>query len=155
MIIRVLENTGYKYDPTYRFFGWEYADRIKPVKECGAENLKEFYLKCREAWNIETCSERFRPEWSAEQNRSIGQCTITSALVNELFGGEVYGIPLEGGGRHNFNRFDGHSIDLTSEQFGADTVLDFENAIHVDPATLLSDEDKQSRFNLLKKRLGV
>ena len=155
MILKLIENTGYQYDARYRFYGWEHADQVKPLKECGAENLREFYLKCFDAWNIETCSERFRPEWSEESNRSIGQCTITSALVHELFGGEVYGIPLEGGGRHNFNRFDGHSIDLTSEQFGPNSVLDFENAIHVDPTTLLSDEDKLSRFNLLKKRLGL
>lgn len=155
MILKLIENTGYQYDARYRFYGWEHADQVKPLKECGADNLREFYLKCFDAWNIETCSERFRPEWSEESNRSIGQCTITSALVHELFGGEVYGIPLEGGGRHNFNRFDGHSIDLTSEQFGPNSVLDFENAIHVDPAALLSDEDKLSRFNLLKKRLGL
>lgn len=155
MIIKLIENTGYKYDAKYRFYGWEYADRIKPVKECGAENLKEFYLKCNEAWNNETCSERFRPDWSEEISRSIGQCTITASIVNEYFGGEVFGIPLEGGGRHSFNRFGAYTIDLASEQFGPDAVLDFENAVPVEPASLISDEGKRSRRDLLKKRLGL
>ena len=32
MLIRLIENTGYKYDPTYRFYGWEYADTVKNTK---------------------------------------------------------------------------------------------------------------------------
>ena len=60
MIIKTIENTGYKYDPIYRFYGWEYADRIVPVKDCGAKTLGEFYLACLRAWSVETCSARFR-----------------------------------------------------------------------------------------------
>lgn len=102
MSIKLVENTGYKYDPVYRFCGWEHAEDIRPVKTCGAETIGEFYLACLKAWSVETCSERFRPEWSAA-NPSVGQCTITAALVYEFFGGEVYSLPLDGGGRHSFN----------------------------------------------------
>jgi len=96
MSIKLVENTGYKYDPVYRFCGWEHAEDIRPVKTCGAETIGEFYLACLKAWSVETCSERFRPEWSAA-NPSVGQCTITAALVYEFFGGEVYSLPLDGG----------------------------------------------------------
>ena len=65
MSIKLVENTGYKYDPVYRFCGWEHAEDIRPVKTCGAETIGEFYLACLKAWSVETCSERFRPEWSA------------------------------------------------------------------------------------------
>ena len=71
MSIKLMENTGYKYDLVYRFCGWEHAEDIRPVKTCGAETIGEFYLACLKAWNTETCSERFRPEWSAA-NPSVG-----------------------------------------------------------------------------------
>ena len=78
MPIKLIENTGYKYDGTYRFYGFEHRDEIKPVKDCGVKTIGEFYLKCLKAWSVETCSVRFRPDWS-EDNPSVGQCTITAA----------------------------------------------------------------------------
>ena len=42
MSIKLIENTGYKYDPVYRFCGWEHAEDIRPVKACGAETIGEF-----------------------------------------------------------------------------------------------------------------
>ena len=152
MSIKLVENTGYKYDPVYRFCGWEHAEDIRPVKSCGAETIGEFYLACLKAWSVETCSERFRPEWSAA-NPSVGQCTITAALVHEFFGGEVYSLPLDGGGRHSFNYINGVFADLASEQFGRDALPDFSLAEPVDPASLLSGGDKAERCALLRERL--
>lgn len=151
-MIKLIEGTGYKYDEKYRFYGWEHADGIKPVRACGAGTIGEFYLACLEAWNIETCSARLRPEWS-EDNPSVGQCTITAAIVHEFFGGEVLGLPLIGGGMHSFNRLDGQIIDLACEQFGKDALLDFENSLHVEPDTLLADPEKAERAALLRDRL--
>ena len=152
MIIKMIENTGYKYDPIYRFYGWEYADKIAPVKDCGAKTLGEFYLACLRAWSAETCSARFRPLWSAE-NPSTGQCSITAKLVNEYFGGEVLSLPLIGGGMHSFNRIGGVIVDLACEQFGKDALLDFDSAIKIDAESLVADPDKAQRCALLKERL--
>ena len=152
MSIKLVENTGYKYDPLYRFCGWEHADDIRPVKACGAETIGEFYLACLKEWSIETCSERFRPEWSAA-NPSIGQCTITAALVHEFFGGGVYSLPLDGGGRHSFNYINGVFVDLASEQFGRNALPDFSLAEPADPASLLAGGDKAERGALLRERL--
>ena len=132
MSIKLMENTGYKYDPVYRFCGWEHAEDIRPVKPCGAETIGEFYLACLKAWSVETCSERFRPEWSAA-NPSVGQCTITAALVYEFFGGVF--------------------VDLASEQFGRNALPDFSLAEPVDPVSLLSGGDKAERCALLRERL--
>ena len=49
MSIKLMENTGYKYDPVYRFCGWEHTEDIRPVKPCGAETIGEFYLACLKA----------------------------------------------------------------------------------------------------------
>ena len=152
MSIKLVENTGYKYHPVYRFCGWEHADDIRPVKACGAETLGEFYLACFAAWSSETCSVRFRPRWSVTCP-SIGQCTITAALVYEFFGGKIYSLPLAGGGRHSFNFIDGIFVDLASEQFGSNALPDFSVAEPVDPASLLADGDKAERCALLRERL--
>lgn len=67
MSIKLVENTGYKYDPVYRFCGWSMRRISAPLRPAGAETIGEFYLACLKAWSVETCSERFRPEWSAGQ----------------------------------------------------------------------------------------
>ncbi len=154
MLIKLIENTGYKYDPTYRFYGWEYRREVKPLRECGVRDIGEFYLALLKAWSLETCSPRFRGAWSSEENPSAGQCSITAAIVREFFGGEVLGLPLEGGGMHSFNLIDGKMIDLACEQFGKDALLDFDNAVPVDPSALTNAPDKAARCELLKKRLA-
>ena len=73
--------------------------------------------------------------------------------MHEFFGGEVYSLPLDGGGRHSFNRIGGVFIDLASEQFGRDSLPDFSLAEPVDPASLLSGGDKAERCALLRERL--
>ena len=51
MSIKFMENTGYKYDPAYRFWVAGSMRRdIRPVKPCGAETIGEFYLACLKAW---------------------------------------------------------------------------------------------------------
>lgn len=152
MLIDLIEGTDYRYDSTYRFYGWEHADEIRPAVPCGAKTIGELYLALLKAWNVETCSVRFRPVWS-ETNPTAGQCTITARIVYELFGGEVLGLPLNGGGMHSFNRIDGVIIDLACEQFGKDALLHFENAVPVDPDHLLEGGDKAERCALLRKRL--
>lgn len=153
MLIKLIEGTGYNYDSTYRFYGWEYAGSISPITDCGVNTIGEFYLALLKAWSIDTCSERFRPVWS-DDNPSVGQCTITAAIVHELFGGEVLGLPLNGGGMHSFNRINGKIVDLACEQFGKDALLDFENAVPVDYTSLLVGGDKAERCELLRRRLS-
>ena len=153
-MIKLIEGTDYRYDGTLRFYGWEYADRIKPLRDCGAENAAELYLACLKAWSIDTCSARFRDSWSPE-NPSVGQCTITAAIVHELFGGEIFGLPLlVGGGMHSYNVIGGKIVDLACEQFGKDALPDFSCAVPVDPVKLLEGGDKAERCELLKKRIA-
>ena len=74
-------------------------------------------------------------------------------LVQDIFGGDVYGIPLETGGVHCFNNVDGHIFDLASEQFG-DKVLDYVNVIKQERNTHFSDEDKYNRYKYLWDKLN-
>ena len=86
---------------------------------------RDIYDLLSNIWCEYTCAPRMRKDWS-EANRTLGQCSITAFLAQDLFGGKVYGVPLEDGNYHCFNVVGDCVFDLTSEQFG-DTVLKYEN----------------------------
>ena len=121
----------------------------------GAEHVPEavraLYRLLRHVWCAETCAPRLRPGWSPD-NPTLGQCSITAFLAQDLFGGEVYGVPLPEGGVHCFNRVGDYTFDLASEQFG-DTKLDYENTSQQLRTAHFADADKLTRYKLLKQRL--
>lgn len=125
----------------YHFYGWQ---NVNP-------NILALYDDVRHAWCAETCAPRMRPDWS-EDNPSLGQCSITAFLVQDLLGGSVYGIPLEGGGVHCYNVVDGMVFDLASEQFG-DQVLSYKDNPEQFREEHFADRDKYERYLLLKQRL--
>ena len=121
--------------------------------ESAPENVRELYEKFLGAWCAETCAPRMRPDWSAV-NPTLGQCSITSFIVQDLLGGEVFGILLPDGAYHCFNEVDGFRFDLTSEQFGGDAEkLDYDNCVPQSREEHFSNADKYERYLLLKKRL--
>ena len=137
----------------YKFFGHEICQMIKPINEDfkGVLNALHLYDLMQDIWCEYSCAPRMRKNWSKE-NMTLGQCSITSFLIQDIFGGEVYGVPLKGGGYHCFNVVNYLMFDLTSEQFGG-AKLDYE---HVDLQTReehFKDDEKYQRYLLLKKRL--
>lgn len=104
-----------------------------------------------DCWMAETCAPRLRSDWS-EGNMTLGQCSITSFLVQDIFGGEVYGIPLPGGGFHCYNVVEGSLFDLTSEQFGG-KVLEYPLENPQSREEHFADADKRARYELLKLKL--
>lgn len=123
------------------FYGWE---------EASAE-IRALYQDLSKVWSLETCAPRLRPDWSPE-NRTLGQCSITAFLVQDLLGGQVRGIPLPDGSIHCFNVVDGFAFDLTSGQFG-DQVLDYNDQPEQRREVHFADEDKRRRYELLKEGL--
>ncbi len=123
------------------FYGWETA---RP-------EIRALYEELWPLWTIDTCAPRLRPDWTPE-NRTLGQCSITAFLVQDLLGGKVLGIPLEDGSVHCFNEALGCRFDLTSQQFG-DRVLDYENRPEQSREQHLADPGKRARYELLKARL--
>ena len=83
---------------------------------------------------------------------TLGQCSITSFLAQEIFGGKVYGLPLEDGNYHCFNDVSGVVFDLTSEQFGGKE-LDYANRTEQFREDHFINEEKRLRFEHLKKEL--
>ena len=102
-------------------------------------------------WAADTCAPRMRDRWSPE-NPTLGQCSITAFLVQDLLGGQVLGVPLEDGNFHCYNVVDGVVFDLTSEQFG-DRVLSYVGNRSQRREVHFAKEEKRLRYELLKSRL--
>lgn len=135
---------------SYKFYGWENAD-IAPVSEKykKIKDPKMLYDMLCGIWSIESCAPRLRGEWSKE-NKTLGQCSITAFLVQDIFGGCVYGIKRPGGSVHCFNRASDITFDLTSEQFGGEE-LNFEECILQSRDEHFKDKDKEARYEYLKE----
>ena len=115
------------------------------------EKIRALYRDLKHVWCAETCTPRMRASWSPD-NPTLGQCSVTAFLVQELFGGEVFGIPLPDGGVHCYNEINDHCFDLTSEQFGGEELDYIQNPVQRREAHFARTE-KRERFELLKKRL--
>ena len=78
----------------YNFYGWEGAN-ISPIKEINKiNNPRDLYDALSNIWCEYSCAPRLRVKWSKE-NKTVGQCSTTAFLVQDLFGGKVYGIKLD------------------------------------------------------------
>ena len=136
----------------YQFYGWEDAD-VSAITD-KYQNIKtpwDLYDALSGIWCKETCAPRLQEEWT-EGNKTLGQCSITAFLVQDIFGGKVYGILRPGGNYHCYNVVGDHVFDLTSEQFG-DEVLVYENNPEQFREVHFAKEEKRLRYEYLKKKL--
>lgn len=87
----------------YRFWGWEHADAPAVTDEYkGICTPVDLYDALSEIWCADTCAPRMRQNWTRE-NRTLGQCSITAFLAQDIFGGKVYGVPRPDGNFHCYN----------------------------------------------------
>ncbi len=136
----------------YHFYGWEHADVPAKDKTCkGIETPRDLYDALSKIWCAKTCAPRMRQDWN-EENKTLGQCSITAFLAQDIFGGKVYGIPREGGNFHCYNVAGGCVFDLTSEQF-KDEILSYEDNPEQFREIHFAKEEKRKRYELLKERL--
>ena len=131
----------------YRFYGWEKAD----ILDRNGLNPRDLYDLLSGIWCAETCAPRMRDQWTPE-NPTYGQCSITAFLVQDLFGGRVYGVPRKDGSFHCFNAVEDCVFDLTSEQFG-DEALNYEGCPEQLREVHFAREEKRQRYLTLRKRL--
>ena len=73
-------------------------------------NEERIRAALEKAWSPETAK-----QWSPE-NPANGQCNVTSAVINDLFGGEVLRTPYPTVW-HYYNRINGKRYDLSDSQF--------------------------------------
>lgn len=143
-----LSNLGKKYN----FWGWESANVTSVTDEYkGIQTPLDLYDALSDLWCEYTCAPRLRQGWSKE-NKTLGQCSVTAFLAQDIFGGKVYGILRPGGNYHCYNVVGDVSFDLTSEQFG-DEILDYENNPEQLREVHFAKEEKRLRYEYLKKKL--
>lgn len=138
----------------YNFYGWENA-MVNPINSgfSAISSPRKLYDILSDIWSAETCAPRMRRNWSPE-NKTLGQCSITAFLAQDLFGGKVYGIPREGGNFHCYNVIGDCVFDLTSEQFGDEAKsLNYENNPEQLRKIHFAKEEKLQRYNFLKDAL--
>jgi len=137
----------------YKFLGNETAKDVKPLADCEykVDSLKDLFDVLNDGiWRIETCTPRLRGDWT-DENKTLGQCSITAFLVQDIFGGEVYGILRPGGNYHCYNVIGGRQYDLTIEQFGDEAAsLVFDNSNPQSREVHFAKEEKYQRYLLLK-----
>ena len=141
----------YRMD-TCGFYGWEKADvPARTADYPGIRTPRDLYNALWHVWKRETCAPRMQKDWT-EENRTLGQCSITAFLAQDIFGGLVYGVPLGDGSFHCFNVVGETWFDLTSEQFGGEKLeysLRWEQTRHEH----FMKEEKRARYEALKEML--
>ena len=136
----------------YNFYGWEHADAPAMNEEyAGIQTPVDLYDALSNIWCADTCAPRMRSSWTPE-NKTMGQCSITAFLAQDIFGGKVYGIQRTDGNYHCYNVAGGCCFDLTSEQFG-DEVLCYEGNPEQFRETHFAKEEKRLRYEYLKDAL--
>lgn len=138
----------------YKFYGNESKD-VLPMDEKYKmiKNQRHLYDILDELWEKKTCAPRLQDGWS-EDNKTLGQCSITAFLVQDIFGGEVRGILRPGGNYHCYNVVGDSLFDLTSEQFG-DEVLDYTDNPIQSREEHFSKQEKYERYLYLKDKLNI
>ncbi len=131
----------------YRFYGWQSAD----IADEQGLAPRDYYDLLSGIWSADTCAPRMRGDWSPD-NPTLGQCSITAFLMQDLYGGKVLGVPLGDGNFHCFNVVGDCVFDLTSEQFGS-RALDYDNCPEQRREDHFAKVEKRQRYEVLRGRL--
>lgn len=98
------------------------------------------------SWAKETCYPGSQDSWS-DSNPSLGQCAITSLVVNDFCGGKIMRCMVDEIS-HYYNLINGHVIDLTVDQFEG-IIPEYETGEKRTREYLLSNEDTKNRYKKL------
>ena len=136
----------------YNFYGWEKA-AVPPINNDfrSIASPRELYDALTEIWCEYTCAPRLRDKWSKD-NITLGQCSITAFLAQDIFGGKVYGVLRSGGNYHCYNVVGDVVFDLTSEQFGDEKLNYTDNPEQLREVHFAKTE-KRERYEYLKAEL--
>ena len=140
----------------YKFYGASSCGSVRPLESAAAllpwlNSPLDLYDALSDGlWRLETCAPRLQDRW-ASSHPTLGQCSITAFLVQDLFGGSVYGSPREGGTFHCYNVIGDARFDLTSEQFGDEaSTLVYDDKYPQSRDVHFAKEEKKARYEVLK-----
>ena len=135
----------------YKFYGWN-TPEVKPInkKYNKIKSQRDLYDILSTIWCKDTCAPRMQDRWTSD-NKTLGQCSVTAFLVQDIFGGDVYGVRLDDGNYHCYNIVNGIKFDLTSEQF--DHELIYDDKYKQKREVHFSKLEKYERYKYLSKKL--
>ena len=137
-----------------KYEGQEFGntERIKTGND-HLKTIEDLYNVLNKCWCRETAYPSCQADWTAD-DPSYGQCAITAMLVNDMFGGTIHRIKLNGGGTHYFNKINENYIDLTREQFDLyDIPVDYIHNEEMAREYCGKNADTKKRYELLKDRI--
>jgi hypothetical protein len=113
-------------------------------------SIEEVYDILKISWTENTCYPACKSEWS-ESEPYVGQCAVTSLLVQDLFGGHLL---FHESLNHYYNLLPNEEIvDLTKDQF--DQEFDINNYVIVSREKIFNKKRENehytyTRYSLLK-----
>ena len=136
----------------YYFYGLEKAT-VSPINNDfkGIDSPQKLYDALTDIWCEYTCAPRLREKWSKD-NITLGQCSITACLAQDIFDGKVYGVLRPKGNYHCYNVVGNVVFDLTSEQFG-DEKLNYNDNPEQLREVHFAKAEKRERYEYLKAEL--
>ncbi|MBQ8749928.1 MAG: hypothetical protein IJZ29_05640 [Clostridia bacterium] len=105
--------------------------------------LKHLLYSC---YTIETCYHSVKDEWT-EENKTLGQDTLTSIIIKDYFGGLIKRCYIEEKDYYHFFNIVGDKIvDFTKEQFKDKYFIPYDKAQTKSRAKLLDIVDLKNRY---------
>ncbi len=103
----------------------------------------------RNSWSKDTSHHIVRESWNV-LNPSLGQCAVTSLVVNHYLGGKVFKASIVGKEySHYWNELaNNKKVDLTYIQFGNEDIKFFE-IVEKFPKEMLLNKDLKIRYEKL------
>ncbi len=138
----------------YTFYGWENADAPGKNEFSNIKNPRELYDILSGIWCEYTCAPRMRDGWSKD-NKTLGQCSVTAFLAQDIFGGTVRGIARPDGSFHCYNVVGDCVFDLTSEQFKDEKLIYSPDDPVQSRDVHFSSEEKRLRYEYLRQKIGI
>jgi len=111
--------------------------------------LNEVRVMLEKSWTKETCSMGLKDSWTKD-NKALGQCAVTTLIVNDFLGGKIMRCMCETGS-HYYNLINNEVVDLTKSQFKV--IPDYQMGEERTREYLLSNEDTKNRYLLLLKNV--
>lgn len=115
------------------------------------ELLTDVLFHC---WIKDTAYKTDQANWR-ETNKALGQCTVTSMIVYDFFGGKIIrGFSEKYNIYHYWNEINGEKIDLTFSQFlEGKGDIQFERIVQKEKDDLLKISNVKHRYELLTNRV--
>ncbi len=108
--------------------------------------LEELKKVIEISWSKETCYPTLQDTWN-KQNPSIGQCAITTLIVNDFLGGKIMRTMCNGIS-HYYNLVNGKVVDLTVSQFEGE-IPNYALGEERTREYILSSSDTLNRYKIL------